>query len=443
MPRYPQRFGNHIPGRFIFLLLGCLVVGTTGRAEDAFWPRYTIDDSFRGADGVRLADANADGLPDIATGWEESGLTRVYLHPGAADVSKPWPAVTVGRSPSVEDAVWVDVGGDGRLDVLSSCEGGEQSLRLHVAPKMMANFLDENAWQTHVVPASEGQTRWMFAFPVNGMADALPAPAPSLGAIVGSKSPHGMVGLLDFNRDRAENESASVTGDQLEKWTTERLCSAQWIMSLFSCDVDRDGDWDVLFTDRKGEQSGVYWLENPGSGKALNADGSWKQHLIGGRGQEVMFMQLIRGTADWPRASRAEQARELVVAVKPHQISWFREGTDCRAPWSEEVIPVSPQSRIGNAKGVAAGDLTGDGRLELVLSCESADEGKSGVVYLNKSHTSDGWHMHDVSGPEGIKFDRIELVDLDLDGDLDILTCEERAAGRGLGVIWYANPASH
>ena len=42
------------------------------------------------------------------------------------------------------------------------------------------------------------------------------------------------------------------------------------------------------------------------------------------------------------------------------------------------------------------------------------------------------WELHDVSGPEGIKYDRLELVDLDEDGDLDILTCEERFGGKGL-----------
>ena len=35
------------------------------------WPRHVIDDSSVGADGVRLADVNGDGLPDITTGWEE------------------------------------------------------------------------------------------------------------------------------------------------------------------------------------------------------------------------------------------------------------------------------------------------------------------------------------------------------------------------------------
>ena len=46
------------------------------------WNRHTIDNSSRGADGIRLADVNADGLMDIATGWEEGGKIRVYLNPG-------------------------------------------------------------------------------------------------------------------------------------------------------------------------------------------------------------------------------------------------------------------------------------------------------------------------------------------------------------------------
>lgn len=45
-----------------------------------------------------------------------------------------------------------------------------------------------------------------------------------------------------------------------------------------------------------------------------------------------------------------------------------------------------------------------------------------------------------MSGPEGIKFDRIELVNLDFDGDLDVLTCEEpHVVGEervDLGAIW-------
>ena len=38
------------------------------------WKRHVIDDTSRGADGTRLADINGDGLPDIATGWEQGGV---------------------------------------------------------------------------------------------------------------------------------------------------------------------------------------------------------------------------------------------------------------------------------------------------------------------------------------------------------------------------------
>jgi hypothetical protein len=36
----------------------------------------------------------------------------------------------------------------------------------------------------------------------------------------------------------------------------------------------------------------------------------------------------------------------------------------------------------------------------------------------------------------------MELLDLDGDGDLDVLTCEENYGpdSQGLGVIWYENP---
>ncbi len=50
-------------------------------AADSPWPRHTIADSSKGAGGVRLADADGDGLMDIATGWEEGGVVRAYLHP--------------------------------------------------------------------------------------------------------------------------------------------------------------------------------------------------------------------------------------------------------------------------------------------------------------------------------------------------------------------------
>ena len=42
-----------------------------------------------------------------------------------------------------------------------------------------------------------------------------------------------------------------------------------------------------------------------------------------------------------------------------------------------------------------------------------------------------------LGGRAATKFARAEVIDLDGDGDLDVVTCEERES---LGVIWYENP---
>ena len=108
--------------------------------------------------------------------------------------------------------------------------------------------------------------------------------------------------------------------------------------------------------------------------------------------------------------------------------------------WQESTVPF-PEN-MGTAKGIAAGDIDNDGQLDLVVSCEGATPPLSGLCWLSyENQPFDlAWRGREISGPAGIKFDRIELLDLDGDSDLDVLTCEERHNGRGLGVIWYENP---
>ena len=95
---------------------------------------------------------------------------------------------------------------------------------------------------------------------------------------------------------------------------------------------------------------------------------------------------------------------------------------------------------FGTAKAVAVGDIDLDGTPDIVFTCEAAKGELSGVGLLRHSGdpTASQWDATDVGGPEGVKFDQVELVDLDGDGDLDILTCEETDL---LGVVWYENPA--
>lgn len=402
--------------------LGCAMLiawqCSPGLAQSGGWQRLAIDNTFQGADGVRLADANRDGRLDIVTGWEQSGVTRIYLHPGRDAVTAAWPSVTVGQAPAVEDAVWVDLNGDGYLDVLSSCEGKEQSLRIHLSPPSVDHLLDPSAWTTEVLTASQGKSQWMYALPLTTLRTADPYVAK---LVVGSKGQQAMVGMLSYLHNDATSSS-----------TLEKLVDAKWIMSLEQYDVDGDRDMDIVYSDRKGVSSGVYWLENLESGQR------WKSHCIGALGTEVMFLQVVVAVPG--RQNPSEPSLTLLAAVKPRKIHRFTPQADTRLPWHETIINVEPAEKIGDAKSVVMGDLNLDGRNELVFSCEAAHHERQGIVYLTQSANDAPWTMQELGGPVGIKYDRLELIDMDFDGDLDVLTCEESEGGRGLGVIWYANP---
>lgn len=77
--KQPSRFGvvNAKPGT-----QGAKVTELPHTWPEGAWQRHTIDDSFLGAGGTRLADINGDGLLDITTPWEQGGQVRVYLNPG-------------------------------------------------------------------------------------------------------------------------------------------------------------------------------------------------------------------------------------------------------------------------------------------------------------------------------------------------------------------------
>jgi hypothetical protein len=101
--------------------------------------------------------------------------------------------------------------------------------------------------------------------------------------------------------------------------------------------------------------------------------------------------------------------------------------------WLQTEVPLPEGSGIG--KSVAIGDTDGDGKNELIVSTVDA-RGKHSVFGLHRGGPS-AWSAFAVSGQEGTKFDRIDLFDIDEDGDLDVLTCEER---ENFGVFWYENP---
>ena len=114
------------------------------------WTERIIDGSGNGADGVDVGDLNSDGWPDITTGWEQSGEVMVYLNPGRVSVRNHWPAVDVGGGlglVGVEDAVFADLSGDGRIDsVVTAVEKSTQQAGIHWLTNQRDPLVDDS-WE--------------------------------------------------------------------------------------------------------------------------------------------------------------------------------------------------------------------------------------------------------------------------------------------------------
>ncbi len=387
---------------------------TPAQQRGPAWKRHVIDDSSRGSDGVRALDVNGDGLLDLTTGWEEGGVVRVYLNPGPGKSSQRWPAVTVGKVGSPEDAVFVDLDGDGSVDVVSSCEGKVRTVFAHWAPKDRKRYLDPSAWTTEPFPAVQAMTQWMYCEPaqIDGQH--------GLDLIVGAKNQNGQIGWLQ----------APPNPRDLSAWKYHFLCKAGWVMSLAAADMDGDGDLDVLVSDRRAAQRGCLWLENPGPGPAQTKP--WKVHRIGPVGEEVMFL-------DWADLD-GDRLADVLVPTFDRKLYFFRRKPGQAVSWEQHLLPFP--ERTGSGKAVRVADINLDGKPDLVVSCAHAGNKVSGIVWMSyrRSPADPEWDVHEISGPEGIKFDNLPLIDLDGDGDLDVISTEEQTGGRGLGVVWYENP---
>lgn len=377
-----------------------LFIGFSAYAQQS-WRMHTIDSTSFGADGTKLCHVNGDHFSDIICGWEQGNVARLYLNPANNELN--WPFVEV-PAPQVEDALVADLDADGFADIITLSEGAHQRITFHWAPADKVKYAQSDHWQSVDVPCTMGSTRWMF-----GLAMDLDGKN-GLDLVVGSKDPKATLGWLEAPADPRD-----VTA-----WQYHEISPAGWIMSILPQDMDGDGLVDILISDRYGERRGVRWLKNPGSSPKLEAH--WENHGIGLEDGEPMFLAMATD-------------HEIYASDLTLGLLHFKQNTE--GQWQADTIAY-PEMAGSRGKAVGIGDLNLDGVDDRVLSFEGAED-TYGVIWQDgKNH-----QYYPVSSLLGIKYDLVVLIDMDQDGDLDVLTSEENnnnATVGGLGVIWYENP---
>ncbi|WP_373521273.1 FG-GAP repeat domain-containing protein, partial [Aquiflexum sp.] len=149
---------------FAFTLVVLLLSKGADAQENDPWKRHTIDNTSSGSDGSKLADVNGDGHMDLIVGWEEGGVSRLYLNPGES--KEFWGYIEV-PSADVEDAFAVDLDGDGFMDLVTLSEGSHQRITIHWAPADWESYFQSELWISQDIPVTVGRTRWMFGRPID------------------------------------------------------------------------------------------------------------------------------------------------------------------------------------------------------------------------------------------------------------------------------------
>jgi hypothetical protein len=185
-------------------------------------------------------------------------------------------------------------------------------------------------------------------------------------------------------------------------------------------DLDADGRLDLVAVG--SAHGGLSVLLGDGRGGFAPSD----TDLPEGYGTDVALGDIDRdGDLDIAAAFvAADPGIELRETQRPPNVVWLAEGGGRYRPASDGL----PAER--NFRGLALGDVNGDGLLDLALSASRWPERPSLLVHLN--HAGRRWRPaasgHPEAEPSAV-FEGVAFADLDRDANLDLVAVTQRDAG--------------
>ncbi|MGB7492010.1 MAG: FG-GAP-like repeat-containing protein [Thermoanaerobaculia bacterium] len=329
------------------------------------WQRHIIETSLPWqAVFVAGGDVNGDGLPDLVTGG--------WWYPNPGDLDGAWSRTTIG-APLYNMAAVHDFDGDGDLDVLGT--NGK------VAGESFS-------W---------GQNNGAGLFTIRGIT------TPTIGGdfLQGVSVDQVIAGgeeevVLSWHNGASGSSMFTVPSDPtVANWPVASISATTNQEQVPTGDVDGDGDTDIHL--------GSDWLRQEANGTFSTQSGV----AVSAGVPDRVVLADIDGDGDL----------DVVIGVEFGQRLVWGESSDDAQTWTERVIATDV-----DYFSVDAADIDRDGDIDVV---GGAHQGNGEVYVYENNGQGASWITHTVDPGDSTLIDHhdgTQLVDMDLDGDLDILS---------------------
>ncbi|MCC7085876.1 MAG: VCBS repeat-containing protein [Pirellulales bacterium] len=373
--------------------------GVISKGSEGF-TEHLLQDGYEYAWGVVAGDLNGDGKPEITSAdavkgnlsyfsrQEDGTFTRVFIR----QQELGWP----------EKHDIGDVDGDGKPDVVVVMNLSKEL----VWYKNPGTLSQPQPWTRNVIAADEHRYYDVIFsdFNADGRLDAATS---TYKTDISAKTRFAWF-------ENPGNSGASWDVHVLD----ENLAGTRTIRAA---DFNGDSRPDLLGTANTSNL--VVWYENPGQPDSQQ----WKRHVIDGSSLGPVHGEPIDMNAD----GRQDVVMAFgFLSAGPGHVAWFE---NVGKPGAEPTWKKHYVGPLATAFDVVAGDLTGDGKPDMVATAF----GPNGQIvwFENPGDPTEQWTKH-VLKENWPMANTMSLVDLDGDGRLDIVAAAERGSNE---VRWWHN----
>jgi len=200
-------------------------------------------------------------------------------------------------------------------------------------------------------------------------------------------------------------------------WTQRAIATGldyPWDMRL--ADLDRDGDLDAVGAVYKADA--VVWWENEGGGT------NWTARTVDADFERVTAVIVADIDNDGHR--------DIVgVASYANEVAWWENRDGSGVNWTKRSV----DSAFTDALGVAAGDVDGDGDVDIVSGSAHSDEV---AWWENRDGSGTNW-LRNTIDPLFRGVSTVHVCDMDNDGDRDVVGGASVTGGGHDHLVWWEN----